>query len=127
MNARYSYLSHLQCSLCQGHYDAEKLSTTSPCCDRPLLAQYDLIALAHDLVPSEFASREATMWRYHELLPIYDTSAIVTLGEGWTPLIHAKNLGRLIGLKNLYIKDERQGPTASFKDRQASVAITVMR
>src|SRR5258708_32930464 len=52
---------------------------------------------------------------------------MVRLGEGWTPLLHARNLGTMFGLNTLYIKDERQGPTASFKDRQASVAISVMR
>ncbi len=70
--------------------------------------------------------REPGLWRYHELLPLFDTEKIVSLGEGGTPLLHARNLGDVLGLKHLYIKDERQGPTASFKDRQASVAISVM-
>ena len=70
MNARYSYLSHLQCSLCQHSYTADQLSTISPCCSRPLLAQYDLSALASDVTKNDFVSRESTMWRYHELLPV---------------------------------------------------------
>jgi threonine synthase len=67
------------------------------------------------------------MWRFRELLPLRDDANIVSLGEGMTPLIRSDNLGAMLGLKNLYIKDERQGPTASFKDRQASLAISTLR
>ncbi len=82
MNARYSYLSHLQCSLCQYPYNADQLYTISPCCSRPLLAQYDLTALTRDLTTDRLVGREATMWRYHELLPLFDTRNIVSMGEG---------------------------------------------
>ena len=68
----------------------------------------------------------AGLWRYFELLPVRDPANIVSLGEGSTPLIPALQLGAMLGLKHLYIKDERQGPTRSFKDRQASVALSVM-
>ncbi len=67
------------------------------------------------------------MWRYRDLLPIVDDDHIVTLGEGWTPLLPALNLGLMLGHPHLYIKDERQGPTGSFKDRQASIAISSMK
>ena len=75
----------------------------------------------------ELAARDRTMWRYKELLPILDDKHIVSMGEGWTPLLQAENLGAMLGNKNIFIKDERQGPTASFKDRQASLAISVMK
>jgi threonine synthase len=67
------------------------------------------------------------LWRYHEVLPLNDLSHIVSLGEGGTPLIKSRALAASLGLKNLYIKDERQGPTGSFKDRQATVALSVLR
>ena len=67
------------------------------------------------------------MWRYRDLLPIAEDEHIVTLGEGWTPLLPAANLGLMLGHANLYIKDERQGPTGSFKDRQAAIAISTMK
>jgi threonine synthase len=67
------------------------------------------------------------MWRYRDLLPISDDQNIVTLGEGWTPLIRALNLGLMLGHPHIYIKDERQGPTHSFKDRQAAIAISAMK
>lgn len=77
--------------------------------------------------PDGLANRDQTMWRYHELLPVPDHADIVTMGEGYTPLIHSENLGAMLGLKHLYIKDERQGPTGSFKDRQASLAISTLK
>jgi threonine synthase len=67
------------------------------------------------------------MWRYWELLPLRDPASILTMGEGGTPLLHASNLGMMLGRPHIYVKDERQGPTGSFKDRQASLAISVMK
>jgi threonine synthase len=125
MNFRYSYLSHLECSLCQHPYDADQLHTTSPCCSRPLLAQYELAALAHDLAPVELAGREATMWRYHELLPVRQNLHVLTLGEGMTPLFSAPRLAPQ-GLESevrLLVKDEGQNPTGSFKARGMAVAV----
>ncbi|MAU10563.1 MAG: threonine synthase [Anaerolineaceae bacterium] len=74
----------------------------------------------------ELKMRPQTLWRYHEVLPIYNTKNIITMGEGGTPLIKSRALAASLGLKNLYIKDERQGPTGSFKDRQATVAISAL-
>ena len=125
MDARYNYLSHLECSLCQHPYDADQLHTTSPCCSRPLLAQYELAALAHDLAPVELASREATMWRYHELLPVRQNLHVLTLGEGMTPLFSAPRLAPQ-GLESevrLLVKDEGQNPTGSFKARGMAAAV----
>jgi len=67
------------------------------------------------------------MWRYWELLPLRERNNIVTLGEGGTPLLKAANLGMMLGHRHIYFKDERQGPTNSFKDRQASLAISAMK
>jgi threonine synthase len=75
----------------------------------------------------ELARRDPTIWRYWELLPILDKKNIVSMGEGWTPLLHTENLGAMLGHRHIYVKDERQGPTASFKDRQASIAISVLK
>lgn len=75
----------------------------------------------------EFAKRPAGLWRYREMLPVYDANNIVTLREGGTPLVKSENLAAQLGLKHLYIKDERQGPTRSFKDRQATVAVSAMK
>jgi len=76
---------------------------------------------------ADLKMRPGNLWRYHEVLPIYDTNNVVSLGEGGTSLIKSEALAAALGLKHLYIKDERQGPTGSFKDRQATVAISALR
>src|SRR5207342_2226285 len=68
--------------------------------------------------------REPTMWRYREMLPVFADEAPVTLGEGFTPLVHAQRLGARLGLDQLFIKDESLNPTNSFKARGQSAAIT---
>ena len=89
-------------------------------------AVYDYANLAYSL-PVVLPARPFDIWRYRELLPIRDPNPDFSLGEGGTPLIHAKNLGLMLGCPNIYIKDERQGPTASFKDRQAALMIAALK
>jgi threonine synthase len=91
-----------------------------------LEARYDFAALGPGL-PARSAGRGRGLWRYRELLPLRDQANVVTLGEGGTPLIRATNLGMMLGRPNLFVKDERQGPTGSFKDRQAALAVSVMK
>ena len=89
-------------------------------------AEYDLEQVAKTF-PSDLKNRPFDLWRYIELLPINKANPILRLGEGGTPLIQAANLGMMLGLPNLFIKDERQGPTSSFKDRQAAVTIAALK
>ena len=89
-------------------------------------AEYDMSEVAMTF-PSEIKNRPFDLWRYQELLPIHNPNPTLRLGEGGTPLIQAANLGMMLGLPNLYIKDERQGPTSSFKDRQAAVTIAALK
>ncbi|PKO17258.1 MAG: hypothetical protein CVU39_05750 [Chloroflexi bacterium HGW-Chloroflexi-10] len=89
-------------------------------------AEYDYAHLAHSL-PLQLPGRPFDIWRYRELLPIRSPNPDLSLGEGGTPLIRATNLGMMLGNPNIYIKDERQGPTTSFKDRQAAVAIAALK
>jgi threonine synthase len=77
--------------------------------------------------PDALRDRPFSMWRYQELLPLRDGVHRVTMGEGGTPLLRATNLGLMLGCPHVYIKDERQGPTGSFKDRQASLSTSVMK
>jgi threonine synthase len=70
------------------------------------------------------ASRAPNMWRYREVMPLFDGESPITLGEGWTPLIHAQRLGRDLGLSKLFVKDESLNPTNSFKARGLSAAVT---
>ena len=89
-------------------------------------AEYDMAEVA-ETFPSELKERPFDLWRYSELLPIRNPNPTLRLGEGGTPLIQAANLGMMLGLPNLFIKDERQGPTSSFKDRQAAVTIAALK
>jgi threonine synthase len=73
------------------------------------------------------AGRPFDLWRYRELLPVHEYNSSLSLGEGGTPLLRATNLGMMLGCPNIYIKDERQGPTSSFKDRQAAVNIAALK
>lgn len=91
-----------------------------------LEARYDLEVAARRL-QSEASRARRDLWRYAPLLPVDEVPAGVPMGEGGTPLMSADNLGLLLGLPHLYIKDERRGPTASFKDRQAAVTTAVLR
>ncbi|HTP03238.1 MAG TPA: pyridoxal-phosphate dependent enzyme [Anaerolineales bacterium] len=89
-------------------------------------AEYDYETLGKTL-PLQLPGRPFDLWRYRELLPVRNNNPSLKLGEGGTPLIQAVNLGMMLGIPNLYIKDERQGPTGSFKDRQAAVTIAALK
>ena len=92
----------------------------------PLLARYDLAA-ARGWTRETLRDREPSLWRYRELLPLFPGESPVTLGEGFTPLIHATRLGPALGLSQLHIKDESLNPTNSFKARGQSTAVTRAR
>jgi len=89
-------------------------------------AEYNYEELAHTLL-EEIRKRPMNLWRYRELLPVRNPNTSLSLGEGGTPLIRAANLGMMLGCPNIFIKDERQGPTSSFKDRQAAVTIAALK
>jgi len=92
----------------------------------PLLARYDLHAVGAKLKREDLRFREPSMWRYREMLPAPE-SAVVTLGEGFTPLLPAPRLGAALGLSKLWIKDESANPTGSFKGRGMAAAVTMAR
>jgi len=98
-----------------------------PSCNGQWLeARYDFQAIGPRL-PGLLARREFNLWRYRELLPVTEMNPSLCMGEGGTPLISATNLGMMLGCPNIFIKDERQGPTSSFKDRQAAVNIAALK
>jgi threonine synthase len=119
----YSYLTHLECSRCQRRHDADVLQNLSSCCLAPLLARYDLNAVATDLNATDIADRPKTLWRYHELLPVRDPRFIRGFAEGMTPLLPLERLGGQIGVPRLVVKDEAPLPTGSFKARGAAVGV----
>lgn len=119
-----SYLSHLECSQCGATCSSEKPQRVCPACGKVLLARYDLEGLRRSVEPKTFSSRAGGMWRYFELLPVRDEDNIVSLGEGGTPLLKARNLGRRLGVEALYIKEEGLNPTGTFKARGLSAAVS---
>lgn len=117
----------LECINCHTRIPLDKNVAGCPLCGENILeARYELSRLNVQQWLAQLKTRRG-LWRYFEVLPLYNQGNIVTLGEGGTPLHKSKALASMLGLKNLYIKDERQGPTASFKDRQATVAISALR
>jgi threonine synthase len=119
-----SFFSHLECSVPCGAPTLEPRQPHFLCpCGAPLLARYDL-ERARGWSRDSLKGREPSMWRYREMMPLLDGEQPVTLGEGFTPLIHARALGAAVGLDRLYIKDESLNPTNSFKARGQSTAIT---
>lgn len=119
-----SFLSHLDCAQCGSAFDADKLWNLCPQCSKPLLARYDWQSAKKSLSKEMLLTRIPTLWRYHELLPVKDERYRLSLGEGFTPLLQAGNLGRFLDFKGIYLKDESTNPTTSFKARGLSVAIS---
>ena len=119
-----NFLTHLECGLCGTTQDADWLWNLCPECGKPLLARYDLEAARQAVAREQLAGREATLWRYLELLPVRDPCHVLCLGEGWTPLVRAERLGQAVGFERLYIKDEGLNPTGSFKARGLGVALS---
>lgn len=119
--------AHLECTLCGKSYSTGELHTLSPCCQRPLYPRYDLAAIGRTLTRESFASRSADLWRYAELLPVSDPASAVRLGEGWTPLIDFPRLAEAIGVGRVWVKDEGQNPTASFKARGLCMAVSMAK
>ena len=91
------------------------------------MVAYDLDRAASTLTRESLAGRVASLWRYHEVLPVDDQSNKLTLGEGMTPLLKADRLGAQLGLSRLFIKDEGVNPTGSFKARGMSVAVSMAK
>jgi threonine synthase len=121
------HVKNLECSFCHREYEPGRLRNVCTECGKPLLVRYDLKRIAKFMTRQSLFARRADLWRYRELLPVRREDNIVTLGEGWTPLLHAKTLGESLGLSELYVKDESLNPTQSFKARGMSVAVSMAK
>jgi threonine synthase len=121
-------VTHLECALCGLRHKAGTLQNLCLDCGKPLLVHYDLEKAAQTLTRESLATREASLWRYREVLPVENAENIVTLGEGWTPLFDAEVIAATLPVKiNLFIKDEGQNPTQSFKARGMTAAISMAK
>src|SRR5438270_782741 len=120
-------VTHLECAACHLEHEAHRLHNLCRKCGKPLLVRYDLERARSTLTKESLVGRRADLWRYREVLPVEKESNIVSLGEGWTPLIRAERLGKELGIETLYIKDESQNPTQSFKARGMSAAVSMAK
>ncbi len=112
----------LKCRECHRKYELEPINACDFCFG-PLGVYYDYDLMARTVSRKSILEGPHTIWRYHEMLPV-DPENAVDIGAGFTPLIKANNLGRMLGLENLYIKNDSVNPSYSFKDRVVSVAAT---
>ncbi|MCS7184492.1 MAG: threonine synthase [bacterium] len=115
------YIKGLRCRECNRTYQTKPIYVCEWCFG-PLEVEYNYEKIKNNFSREKLKNREKNLWRYKELLPIESNE--VTLNEGFTPLIKAENLGKLVGLNEVYIKNDSINPTFSFKDRVVSVAIT---
>ncbi len=117
------YVSHLACPKCDATYESEQIIQLCRC-GAPLLVHYDLERVRSAVSKEDLVARPPDLWRYQELLPVKQEANRVCLGEGLTPLLPLKKLGREIGLPNLFMKDEGIIPTGTFKARGAAVGVS---
>ncbi len=115
--------THLECTGTGEEVESEQLIGLSAA-GKPLFARYDLDAIRSGFQMSDVACRRADLWRYAEVLPVRDPAKRVALGEGWTPLIESTRTADRLGVARVWIKDEGQNPTGSFKARGLGLAVS---
>ena len=120
------FISHLECSACEKQHDWSRLQNLCLACGKPLLAIVDLEAAGQELTRDKLATRERSLWRYRELLPLPKVAEPVSLGEGGTPLLRSKKFGGEVDV-DLWIKDESLNPTQSFKARGMAAAVSMAK
>ena len=120
-------VTHLECALCGLRHEAQRLHNLCLECGKPLLVRYDLDRAKESLTKESLPGRRADMWRYREVMPVERDENIVSLSEGWTPLLAARRLAEKTGISEVYIKDESLNPTQSFKARGMSAAVSMAK
>ena len=115
--------THLECTGTGETVESEALHGLSDA-GKPYFARYDLDSVRPSFQPSDLPARRADLWRYEEVLPVRDRAFQISLGEGWTPLLEAPRLASRMGVGRIWVKDEGQNPTGSFKDRGLCLAVS---
>lgn len=118
------FLTHLECTSCGLHHEWSRLQNLCPACQKPLFPIIDLAAVGRAVTRDAFVTREKSLWRYREVLPLPAKVEPVSLGEGGTPLLRTTRFG---GELDLWVKDESQNPTQSFKARGMAVAVSMAK
>lgn len=118
------FVTELECANCNLRYDPKTIHNLCTACQRPLWVRYDLAALKKAFPKKALFGRPPTLWRYLEMLPVFDPDNIVSLTETITPILPCRRLGSHFGVETLFIKDESRLPTGSFKSRGMTMAIS---
>src|SRR5436190_163893 len=119
------FVTHLEAAIDGTRIDAGQVWTTHQ--GKPIWVRYDLAAVKEAVRPADLLGRVNSMWRYQELLPLPRVAEPVTLGEGMSPILPCPRLGKELGLSRLFIKDESQLPTGSFKSRGMAAAVSMAK
>ncbi|MEG3581373.1 MAG: threonine synthase [Chloroflexota bacterium] len=121
-----SLLSHLECTYCGNVISSDEIVRLCPKngCEKVLFPRYRIEEKETRKIFDSLKHRDPNMWRYKEFMPVKDDNNIVSLGEGFTPVLKSERLAHHLGIKNLLIKDESLNPTASFKARGISSAVS---
>src|SRR5213083_309338 len=124
LQERISHFTHLQCSQCEKKYPADEVISFASCdrCEKNLLCS--IYEQTEGITPADINIQERSMWRYFSMLPVFDKRHIVSLGEGFTPILKLERIAKKLDLPYLSIKDESLNPTGSFKARGMSIAIS---
>lgn len=120
-------MTNLRCTYCERTYDWRQLHNLCPACGKPLFPEYDLAAIGRTFTRERLATRTKSLWRYREVLPLPLEVEPVSLGEGGTPLLPVTRWGRELGFSDLWVKDEAQNPTQSFKARGMTTAVSMAK
>lgn len=115
--------THLECTGTGEKVESERLIGLSAA-GKPLFARYDLDRITSSFTRESVTCRSADLWRYQEVLPVRSRASQIRLGEGWTPLIDAHRTADRMGIRRVWVKDEGQNPTGSFKDRGLCLAVS---
>ena len=121
------FLTQVRCTACGLEHEASRLQNLCTACRKPLFAIYDLAAAARTLKRDTLATREKSLWRYREVLPLPGNVEPVSLGEGGTPLLPLVRWAEESGLSRVWVKDEAQNPTQSFKARGMTTAVSMAK
>ena len=121
------FLTHLSCTACGLRHEWSRLQNLCTACQKPLFPVYDLAAVGRALKREDLPTREKSLWRYREVLPAPPGVEPVSLGEGGTHLLPAARFGHAAGVPDLWVKDESQNPTQSFKARGMAVAVSMAK
>ena len=121
--AESSFVTHLEGAIDGAQLEPNVIQTLHE--GRPIWVRYDLDAIRESVSRDDLLGRPSNLWRYMELLPIYDQSKIVSFGEGLSPLLKSPRLGATLGATDLWVKDESQLPTGSFKSRGMAMAVSM--